>query len=118
MPPIAELAQPELKLAGLRLCPAAYSRSRMSYYTALAWAPFTDAVVLPLGAGQGQCLALPKGSWINYVRWSEDSRRVAFTLRPSADSDVPRRPLELWVADTATGAARKVLDGLNTVFEE
>lgn len=32
--------------------------------------------------------------------------------------DSPRGPLELWVAETATGKARKLLDGLNTVFDE
>lgn len=32
--------------------------------------------------------------------------------------DPPRGPLELWVADTATGKARKLLGGLNTVFDE
>lgn len=32
--------------------------------------------------------------------------------------DPPRGPLELWVADTVTGEARKLLGGLNTVFDE
>lgn len=32
--------------------------------------------------------------------------------------DPPRGPLELWVADVATGAARPLLKGLNTIFDE
>lgn len=33
-------------------------------------------------------------------------------------SDPPRGPLELWVADAETGAARSLLKGLNTIFDE
>ncbi len=32
--------------------------------------------------------------------------------------DPPRGPLELWVADVETGAARPLLPGLNTIFDE
>ena len=92
----------------------------MSYYTGISWAPFTEDVTLPLKEGQGQRLEGLQGQWFNYVSWSRDSRTVAFTLRsPGREGDPPRKPLELWVADTATGQARKLLDdGLNTVFEE
>lgn len=33
LPPIYEMARPELKLAGVRLDPELYARSKMSYYT-------------------------------------------------------------------------------------
>ena len=41
-------------------------------------------------------------------------------MHPAAGGvdDPPRGPLELWVADAATGKARKLLGGLNTVFDE
>lgn len=57
---------------------------------------------------------------INYVTWSPNSKTVAFTLRSAGgDADPPRQPLELWVADMATGQARRLLDHrLNSVFEE
>lgn len=32
--------------------------------------------------------------------------------------DPPRGPLELWVADSTTGAARSLLKNLNTIFDE
>ena len=32
--------------------------------------------------------------------------------------DPPRGALELWVADVETGAARPLLPGLNTIFDE
>jgi hypothetical protein len=45
---------------------------------------------------------------------------VAFTLRSAGgDADPPRAPLQLWVADIASGQARKLLDQpLNSTFEE
>ena len=58
--------------------------------------------------------------WINYVTWSPQSEFLAFTLRSAGGAgDPPRGPLELWVADIATGAARRLLDApLNVVFDE
>jgi hypothetical protein len=46
-----------------------------------------------------------------------------FTTRSAGGpGDPPRAPLQLWVADVATGKARCVLSGpqygLNTIFEE
>jgi Tol biopolymer transport system component len=54
------------------------------------------------------------------VTWSPDSATVAFTLRSAGgDADPPRAPLELWVADMASGAARRLTDlRLNSTFEE
>lgn len=42
---------------------------------------------------------------------------VATEFAGGAD-DPPRGPLDLWVAQTSTGKARKLLGGLNTVFDE
>lgn len=33
LPPIFEMSRPEIKLAGLRVDPELYARSKMSYYT-------------------------------------------------------------------------------------
>lgn len=65
----------------------------------------------------------PPGSWLNLVSMSPDGRYIAFTVRsPGGPGDPPRKPLELWVADAETGAARVLLRspelGLNTVFED
>lgn len=120
LPPVSELARPELKLAGLRIDPAAFGRSRMlSYYTSLRVAPFTDDLVLPLSAGLGRSITgIPEGYWINYVTWSPGGQYVAFCLRGAGGPGQPERgPFTLWVADVSTGAARQLTDRpLNTVF--
>lgn len=120
-PPISELARPELKLAGLRIDPETFSRSRMSYYTGITYAPFTDDLVMPFKADESHSIkGIPEGYWINYVTWSPNSKTIAFTLRSAGgDSDPPREPLELWVADMATGQARRLMDHrLNSTFED
>lgn len=120
-PPITELARPELKLAGLRIDPESFTRSRMGYYTGAAIAAFTDDLMLPAAQDKLNVISgIPPGMWLNYVTWSPDSKHIAFTLRSSGGpSDPPRGPLELWIADAATGAARKLLDRpLNAIFED
>ncbi|GAB4818840.1 hypothetical protein N2152v2_005886 [Parachlorella kessleri] len=120
-PPIAELARPELKLAGLRIDPELFARSRMSYYIGAEYTEFTDDLVLPIRNGQSHKLkGLPPGMWINYLTWSPNSTYLAFTLRSAGgEGDPPRGPLQLWVADIATGQARKLLEQpLNVVFED
>lgn len=121
-PPITELSRPELKLAGLRLDPDQYTRSRMGYYTAAAFTPFTDTLVLPATDEQTlmKVTGIPPGMWMNYVTWSPDSDKVAFTLRSAGGpGDPPRGPLQLWVADAKTGKAKQLLDRpINGVFED
>jgi dipeptidyl aminopeptidase/acylaminoacyl peptidase len=124
-PPVSELAREELKLAGVRVDPQLFGRSRTSYYTSMTIAPFSEALVLPLrgkppGAGTVPITGIPAGMWINYASWAPDGAALAFTLRSAGGAaDPPRGPLQLWVADAATGAARPLLGGrrLNTVFE-
>jgi hypothetical protein len=93
----------------------------MTYYTALAVAPFADDLMLPIREGVArQISGIPEGMWINYVTWAPDGKTIAFTLRSAGDpGDPPRQALELWVADIASGRARQLLkQGLNTIFEE
>ncbi len=119
-PPVAELAREEIKLGGLRVDPGQNTRSRMGYNTALELAP------LPAGGVPGTprpVTGIPAGAWLNFVSWSPNGSRLAFTVRGSGLPGAPARAgLALWVADVATGAARQVLGGsagaLNTVFEE
>ncbi|KAK3243801.1 hypothetical protein CYMTET_46564 [Cymbomonas tetramitiformis] len=117
-PPVAELARPEHRLAGLRIDPEQNSRSRMGHY---------------IGLGLGQMPAnsppkdekpftgIPEGALLNFVNWAPDGRHIAFTVRSSGDDgQPPRGPLALWVANLETLEARPALPGyqLNTVFEE
>ncbi|KAG2482623.1 hypothetical protein HYH03_018465 [Edaphochlamys debaryana] len=128
LPPIFEMARPELKLAGLRVDPDLYARSKMSYYLDISIVPATEVVPAP----QEKCKTVsgyPAGSWLNYVSWSPDGTHIAFTVRsPGGPGDPPRKPLELWLADPATGACRPAMPAapgsteprhrLNTVFDD
>lgn len=94
-PDIAELAQPELKLAGLRLNPANNGPSRTRYITGLKLKKVS-------GAKDEQALTgLPAKPLISYIQWSPDYSKIAFAQ--STDEHI-----ELYVADVATGKAQRV----------
>lgn len=100
---IADLSQPELKLAGLRFNPVTLDQTRSAYYTA--------ASLLDIATGKERAVpGLPSGARIRHPAWSPDGKKLAFTL--SAPSGV-----ELWVVDAATAAARRVTPTpLNAAF--
>jgi len=118
LPPIHEMARPELKLAGLRVDPEMFARSKMGHYTGIAVVGADQVVPAPAD----KCMHItgyPAGAWLNYAAWSPDSTRISFTTRsPGAAGDPPREPLALWVADAATGVARPLLKNLHTVFDD
>jgi dipeptidyl aminopeptidase/acylaminoacyl peptidase len=93
-PGIAELAQPEFKLAGLRLNPANNGPSRARYITGLKIKKLTDK-------DEKTITGLPANPLISYVQWSPDETKIAFTN--STDSRI-----DLYVADVATAAAQKI----------
>src|SRR5699024_3321520 len=91
LPPVAELAQPELRLAGLRIDPATNSPSRETYSTGV--------VIKQLDTNAESRLAgLPAEGRIGEMRWSADSRHLAFTVSSE-------KAVELWIADVAAGQA-------------
>ena len=97
-PPIAEFIQPELKLAGLRIDAAQSSRSRLGHSLGMSLLHYdlnttTDFISeLPEIPLKG----VPKDRVLNYVRWSPNGVRVAFTVRCLGNN---RAPLELYVAE-------------------
>lgn len=148
LPPVAELARDELKLAGIRIDAGITSRSRMGHYTGLSVVQLGEGVVVPAAEARKLGLpsavevpvtGLPEGCGINFVTWSRDGKRIAFTVRAvddgvgggaegggdqsgagkkSSEKRLERGPLSLWVADVATGKARRVLDELSTVLDD
>jgi dipeptidyl aminopeptidase/acylaminoacyl peptidase len=91
---IADLSQPELKLAGVRFNPETHDQSRLMYNTSLT--------LMPVNGGEAHPVTgLPASPRMRFVTWSPDSSHVAFTL--SAKTGV-----ELWVADTATAKASRL----------
>ena len=109
LPSIADLSQPELRMAGLRLNPRTNGPSRVSYSTALRLKR------LPTGAEiDGERLARP--AKISEVSWSPDETKIAFALTTEATAAAGGQ-IQLWVLDVATATARQ-LPGvqLNSVF--
>ncbi|MBC8069549.1 MAG: S9 family peptidase, partial [Deltaproteobacteria bacterium] len=92
-PPIAELAAPMLKLAGVRLHP----RNNASQGTSHA----VELMLQPLPSGTPRQVKLPVGARIETISSNADDTMIALT-NVTADS------VELWVVDVATAEARKI----------
>ena len=92
-PPIADLAQPMLRLAGLRINPRTNGPHRFQYSVALSLKRISD--------GSEVKIALPPGAKINSVQWSGDGKHFAFLNTTAAG-------IQLWVADTASGKIRQL----------
>ena len=93
-PSIAELAEPELRLAGLRINPATNGPSRQSYITGLKLRKLTAKDEMSV---QG----MPDKPLITNVQWSPDETKIAF-LHSTQDR------IMLYVADVATQTAKPV----------
>ncbi|MBI5769724.1 MAG: S9 family peptidase [Verrucomicrobia bacterium] len=104
-PGLAELAQPELRLAGLRIDPAINSASRAAAYTGLVLQSVADGT-------EQRITGLPADARVPHYQWSRNGKFLAFTVaRPKG--------LELWVAEVATARARALTPPvLNGVFGE
>ena len=104
LPPISELAQPELRIAGLRINPRTNGQSRAAYYTSLKLESIFSRT-------EREITGLPSNPRIADVAWSADAARFAFSL-------VQDTGIELWVAEAATGRARRVTSVLlNDIYE-
>lgn len=91
LPPIAELAEPVVAIAGTKLNPNTWGPAQEGSYKSMTIRPFGTLENPPP-------IHLPVGARIRNVRWSYDSRHLAFTLT-QADG------IELWVLDVATAKA-------------
>jgi dipeptidyl aminopeptidase/acylaminoacyl peptidase len=99
LPPIAELAERELRLGGLRIRPANHSPSRAGYLTGLRLLRLSDL-------SERRISGLPEGARITNFQLSPDGSRCAFTnVKPDG--------VDLWVAEMATAAARRLAGPLN-----
>src|SRR5829696_3497840 len=91
--PLADLAQPMLRLAGRRINPASNSPHRFPYAIGLTLKRIADGSEIKIDA--------PPGAKISGVDWSEDGKHFAFL------NTTPNR-VELWVGDAATGKIRNL----------
>ena len=104
LPSITEVAQPELKLAGLRINPRTYSQSRFSFGEDVWLFEIESRKEIRLSG-------LPKNLKLASMAWSPDQRSIAFTHVSEASG------VELWLIDVGSRAAKKIsARALNTVY--
>lgn len=106
LPTVADLAQPELRLAGLRFNPRTDGPSRGRYSTSL------ELQALPNGKPVAVS-GLPADSKIRNEEWSPDGQKIAVVNTSEAAGHAG---LSLWIVDVATAQARQIpgvaLDGV------
>ncbi len=101
-PPISELAQPMLRLAGLRINPNTNGQHRQSYSVKLTLKNIADGKETPI--------ILPQGAQVISPNWSADGKYVAFGNQTPTG-------IELWILETASGKARMLKNvKVNTAF--
>ena len=108
-PPVERVAEPYLKLAGVRVEPRNHSRHDRSsgYGIRTCLEGFS---LLDLASGAQIPVALPAGACPGMPAWSPDGQRFAFDNTTDAG-------VELWVGEVASGTVRRI-EGvrLNTVL--
>jgi len=95
LPPISDVAAPELRLAGIRIDPSSFGRSRQRHFKLLR--------ALEIDSGAESAFETPPGGRIEHVSWSHDSTRIALTMQAKGGA-------ELWLGDVDTGRTRQLLD--------
>lgn len=107
-PPIAELAEPMLRLAGLRINPRTNGPHR-SVRRAIRYVAYT---LKRIADGQQWTLALPPNPSLSSPTWSPDGKYFAFTHTTSSG-------IELWVGETETAKVRKLAGlAINAAYGE
>ena len=103
-PPISELSQPMLRLAGLRINPLTNSQHRQQYFVKLTLKNISD--------GKETVVNLPPNAQIFSPVWSADGKYIAV-------GNITSSGIELWIVETATAKAKKLKNVLiNTAFGE
>jgi dipeptidyl aminopeptidase/acylaminoacyl peptidase len=101
-PPIAELSEPMLRLAGVRVNPKTNGQHRATRYVGLSMVRLADGVVTEIG--------LPAGSSFLGLSWSPDGKRFAFSL-------IIGERIEPWAGETTSGKIKRVADlAVNAAF--
>ena len=99
MPDLADLAQPELKIAGVRINPNNYGASNPRTYSKFEIADFKTNRTIPI-------TGIPlKGIATNF-RWSPNGEYIAFSIYFA-------NTIELWIAHVSDGIVHKIADKLN-----
>ncbi len=92
-PSISELAEPMLRLGGLRINPNTNGPHRGARLVGLR--------IKTLADGKEIKVQLPAGAAINFPSWSPDGKQFAF-------SNTLENGIELWIGNSLTGAVRRI----------
>ena len=103
-PSIAEVSEPMLRLAGLRINPRTNGLHLAPGSISITLVKLSDATRIPV--------SLPSHARASSLRWTADGKQFAF-------ANTTATGIDLWVGDPATGKTRKI-EGvqLNTVLGE
>jgi dipeptidyl aminopeptidase/acylaminoacyl peptidase len=101
-PPISDVAQSMLRLAGLRINPKTNGPHTASYAVGLR--------LKKLAGGPEVKVSLPPDARISSVEWSPDGKHFAFL-------NTTRAHVELWIGDR-TGQTRRLAGSVSAVFAE
>lgn len=101
-PPISELAQPMLRIAGLRINPNTTGEHRQPYSVSLT--------LKNVASGKETAVVFPAGAKLMSTQWAPDGKHIAVgNMTPTG--------IELWIVETATAKAAKVKNVyVNTAF--
>ncbi len=101
-PPISELAQPMLRLGGLRINPNTNGQHRQPYSVKLTLKNIAD--------GKETAVNLPENAQVISPSWSADGKYIAFGNQTPTG-------IELWILETASGKANRLNNiRVNTAF--
>ena len=93
MPDIAEMAQPELRLAGIRINPENFGASKPRLVQKITLRKFDAKEEYPV-------TGLPENGKIKSFDWSPDGKKLAIIIYQP-------KTIELWVANVADGVAKR-----------
>ena len=95
---LEDLNQPEMSMGGLRINPLTNIASAVNYINNLKVRKVSDKIPV-------QVKALPADPRINFLTWSPDETKIAFTHTAATG-------VELWVLDVASAQATRLTDAV------
>jgi dipeptidyl aminopeptidase/acylaminoacyl peptidase len=92
-PPVSDLAQPMLRLAGIRINPATNGRHHPPRLIGLH--------IVHVAEGKEQTVQLPRNAYVGLPEWSPDGQHFSFT-------NTTPTGVELWMGDAASATAHRI----------
>lgn len=106
LPSIADISQPELRLAGYRINPKTNGASKPSYYTGASYLDLTK-----LGAEPKPITGLPANAKMKHLHWSPDGKTILFC-------NIEENAVRLWKIDIPSLKASQLLSQPLNSFDE